>query len=691
MARNEMSAIKWLELNNRLLAINPQTGGWLLLDDLCKEIVSLIESGLTTEEISHQCAGVPFSEIDRLKNLLYIHNLIVTKPSKKQKCSSSCQRKHYPSLAVVKVTMACNFKCTYCYADAGLDQSSYMSSETAHKIVDEYVRMNPDNCVTMLMHGGEPLLNYKLVKDISEYSKQYGDKVKVIIQTNASLINDEIAEYFKANNIIVGISLDGPAPYQNATRCLQNGKGSFDQVLRGVRCLQKHDVSFGALGVMTANVAEHIDEILDFFLANDIYQFSFIPLMKFGRGGDDCSLYVSGEQIFNAYKKIYYRIIENNTHNDKKIQERTLANMALSVFANENTFMCTQTPCGAGRRVLGISNNGDIFTCDDFLGDPEYKIGNVHDGHFDEMLDKSDVVAKAMCRSKDSIKRCKDCIWKVLCGGVCHSVDHYSAKDGELENEICVFNKLMLKFLIEEFDKNPLLPELLNNEIPSSDPRDVFIALDDCKSDDSIDAETFESILKFHDVKRYEKVVLCGVDFSQNLDVIKMLQVLKNNRNHTSILLENSKLDCPEYKKYLDYDIDEIWVKPDVEENAFEVQLNQIKDLIQYRSNQNLSTSVSVLLPIKEDAWTANLEKWIQENLTSEDKILLYEASADSRCVLEKIRGLNLKAFVSVVSYSAETYESCKDLFVFEKQNVFFIDKDTLKGRSDLSLKDVMA
>ena len=119
--------------------------------------------------------------------------------------------------------------------------------------------------------------------------------------------------------------------------------------------------------------------------------------------------------------------------------------------------------------------------------------------------------------------------------------------------------------------------------------------------------------------------------------------------------------------------------------------MNQIKDLIQYRSSQNLSTSVSVLLPIKEDAWTANLEKWIQENLTSEDKILLYEVSADSRCVLEKIRGLNLKAFVSVVSYSAETYESCKDLFVFEKQNVFFIDKDTLKGRSDLSLKDVMA
>ena len=200
-----------------------------------------------------------------------------------------------------------------------------------------------------------------------------------------------------------------------------------------------------------------------------------------------------------------------------------------------------------------------------------------------------------------------------------------------------------------------------------------------------------ENLIKIHNVNHYENVVLCGSNFGQNQDVEKMISALKGRKNHTSILLENSKLDCPEYKKYLDSDIDEIWVKPDVEENAFEVQLNQIKDLIQYRSNQNLSTSVSVLLPINEDLWNANLEKWIQENLTSEDKILLYEASADSRRVLEKIRGLNLKAFVSVVSYSAETYESCKDLFVFEKQNVFFIDKDTLKGRSDLSLKDVMA
>ena len=84
----------------------------------------------------------------------------------------SCEKKEYPVLAVIKATLACNLKCVYCYANAGLDQSAHMSVETAHRIVDEYVRLNPNNCVTMLMHGGEPLINFKLVKDVFEYSKK---------------------------------------------------------------------------------------------------------------------------------------------------------------------------------------------------------------------------------------------------------------------------------------------------------------------------------------------------------------------------------------------------------------------------------------------------------------------------------------------------------------------------------------
>ena len=372
--------IKWLQLkNNRQLAINPKTGGWLLLDDVSKDIVQKIESGIETEAIFNQCDGISLEDIDKLKYLLHTHNLLTSKTDSRQsKCSSTCALKEYPTLAVLKITLACNLKCVYCYSNAGIDQSSHMSTETAHKVVDEYVRLNPGKSITVVLHGGEPLINFKLIKDLVEYSKKYDNKVIISIQTNASMVTDEIAEFIKSNNIQVGVSLDGPAPFQNTARVLQNGKGSLDQTLRGIRILQKHGVLFGVLGVMTSNVAEHIDEVLDFYLANNIYSFSFIPLMKVGRGGNDSSLYVTGEQIFKAYKRIYERVVENNTHNQEKIHERTLADMASSLFANENTFMCSQIPCGAGKNMLGFSNNGDIYICDDFIGDPDMQQAKIY-------------------------------------------------------------------------------------------------------------------------------------------------------------------------------------------------------------------------------------------------------------------------------------------------------------------------
>ena len=689
---NEKSSIQWLSLKNRLMAINPQTGGWLLLDDLCKEIVHEIELGMSSESISEQCGGISVGEIDRLRFLLKSHHLIGSNKTENAACGSSCAKREYPTLAVIKATLACNLKCVYCYANAGVNQSSRMPFETARRIVDEYVRLNPNKSVTMLMHGGEPLLNFGLIKEVVEYSKKYGKKVVVSIQTNAALVNDEIAEYLKENHIEVGVSVDGPALFQNSTRPLQNGKGSFDQVLRGIRCLQKHKVPFGVLCVMTSNVANNIDEILDFYLSNGIYCFSFIPLMKFGRGLNDSSLYVTGEQIFKAYKRIFERIIENNAHNEKKINERVLSNMALSLFANENPFMCTQTPCGAGRRILGFSNNGDVFLCDDFIDDPDFKIGNVNESPIDELLVQSSVVARSLSRSKDNFKRCKNCAWKALCGGVCHAVDYYTGKEGEIENEICVFNKLMLPFLIEAFDENPEIPHLLSEDISAMDARNVCVALDDGKTDDSIDADTFVRILKLHDVRHYEKVILSGKNFAQNQDSLKMIQLLKSRKHHQIVLLENSKLDCSEYKDMMDCGVDEIWVRPDVDAGLFEGCLNRVNRLIQYRNDKRLDTSVALVLPINDELWNSNVVGWIRENLSPEDKVLLYEDfSGSTRAVLEQIRDLKLNVSVSVISSSVETRESCSDLFVFEKTNLFFIDKDTLKGRDDIGIEKILA
>ena len=245
----------------------------------------------------------------------------------------------------------------------------------------------------------------------------------------------------------------------------------------------------------------------------------------------------------------------------------------------------------------------------------------------------------------------------------------------------------MLPFLIEEFEKNPQLPHLLNPQIPQENPRNIFIALDNGNDKDSIDFQTFYSLVDLLDVKRFENVTLCGKNLEQNKDVLEMIDRLDSLKNHSTILLENSKLDCPEYKNYINSKVDEFWIKPDADEKKLATQFEQIKELLLYRTNHNPNLQMSILLPIKDNLWNANLVQWIKDNLTSTDKILLYEdESSDPKTVLEKIRQFNLSAFTLVVSYSKETYETCKDVFMFENQDIFFIDKFTLKGeKTDLS------
>ena len=86
-------------------------------------------------------------------------------------------------------------------------------------------------------------------------------------------------------------------------------------------------------------------------------------------------------------------------------------------------------------------------------------------------------------------------------------------------------------------------------------------------------------------------------------------------------------------------------------------------------------------MPIKESIWNEDLAHWIKDNLNPTDKVLLYEdGHEDSKSVLEKIRKFNLGTFVIVVSYSEETYNQCKGIVMFEKQDIFLIDKSNLKG-----------
>ena len=138
----------------------------------------------------------------------------------------------------------CNMNCVYCFnSRRTAKQSNIMSIETVNHIFNCVIPFYKD--IYFIWHGGEPLLRpISFYKKALKLQKQYarGRHIDNIIQTNGTLINDEWARFFKQNNFLVGVSIDGPKELHDHYRLSPQGEGSWDRVMRGIRCLQKYGV-----------------------------------------------------------------------------------------------------------------------------------------------------------------------------------------------------------------------------------------------------------------------------------------------------------------------------------------------------------------------------------------------------------------------------------------------------------------
>jgi len=158
---------------------------------------------------------------------------------------------------------ACNFKCTYCFADAsdrrsaprqqiaeGASQNiSFEMASAAIENVLEVARKHGRQRIGVKFLGREPLINWKVMRQLLHH---FGDEIQWSTTTNGSLINDEIASDLKRFNVLTVVSLDGPAAVNDAFRLAKSGSGTFSMVERALRLLAEHETPYGVSSVITA-------------------------------------------------------------------------------------------------------------------------------------------------------------------------------------------------------------------------------------------------------------------------------------------------------------------------------------------------------------------------------------------------------------------------------------------------------
>lgn len=449
-------------------------------------------------------------------------------------CSNCHVERTRPHLIVMKVTKQCNLECKYCYESASANKTAKMSYETAYRIVDQLVELNKGELVHILFHGGEPLLCVDTMSAVCSYATEnYGGQVSFGIQTNATLITDEVVALIKKYNIIVGISFDGPAITHNITRCGPNGIPSHERVVRGIEKLNDSEIGYGVATVINRTNYKYAKEIIDFYLEYGIHSFAFLPIFPAGRSRENDDLYLEGEELFECYRAAFEYIVEYNQscfRKEERIRERFLYYLTEQVLCQVRNYKCMNTPCGAGTQLLGADTNGDIYICDDFIGKSEFCLGNVWESSLEKMLAESEVLDQVCNRKVSDNDFCRGCQWQELCGGVCMG-QIYNVKMLGLEApNTCELKKRLIPFLLEQAKKYPDLLDLIGSNLGTGNHwKRKEIEISSCKV---LDVAYVQDILQ-----NYKGIVRIQVE-KEHLEDANVLAKLQNFMAQSSESLE---------------------------------------------------------------------------------------------------------------------------------------------------------
>jgi uncharacterized protein len=180
---------------------------------------------------------------------------------------------------MLQSTPFCNIDCDYCYLP-NRRSTRRMAPELAERVAKSVFESSlMGNKLRILWHAGEPLATpISFYEDVCRRIDKLNNKryeVTHTIQSNGMLITQEWCDFFKTWDVGLGISIDGPAFIHDRRRKSHTQKGTHAQTMRGVSMLRSNDINFGVLAVITQFSLNFPDEIVNFFLANDIRNIGF--------------------------------------------------------------------------------------------------------------------------------------------------------------------------------------------------------------------------------------------------------------------------------------------------------------------------------------------------------------------------------------------------------------------------------
>ncbi|WP_289742477.1 anaerobic sulfatase-maturation protein [Muribaculum intestinale] len=345
---------------------------------------------------------------------------------------------------------SCNLACEYCYylekknlyKDASADRRHVMSDDMLERFIKMYIESQSMPQILFSWHGGETLMRpLSFYKKVIELQKKYGGGLVIdnSIQTNGTLLTDEWCRFFKDNNWLVGVSVDGPQEFHDEYRRNNIGAPSFHKVMRGINLLKKHGVEWNALAVVNDFNADYPLDFYHFFKEIECRYIQFTPIVERIIPHTDGRTLASPMDAHDAplanfsvspaqWGEFLCTIFDEWVKNDVGQYFIQLFDSTLANWAGVQPGVCTMARTCGHAGVMEF--NGDVYSCDHFVF-PEYKLGNIREKTLVEMM-YSDRQQKFGTDKYDSLPgQCRRCKYLFACNGECPKNRFTVTADGE--------------------------------------------------------------------------------------------------------------------------------------------------------------------------------------------------------------------------------------------------------------------
>jgi uncharacterized protein len=339
----------------------------------------------------------------------------------------------------------CNLDCSYCFFLS--KEMLYPGSRfrMADDLLETYIRQlieahahAPE--VAVAWQGGEPtLMGVEFFRRSVELANAYlkpGQRAVYTIQTNATLLDEEWAAFFAENDVLVGVSIDGPRDLHDTYRVDKGGKGSFDKVMRGLGFLRDAGVDWNALTTVHAANSDHGRRIYHFLRDECGARYmQFIPIIE--RISNERS--GQGEQEWSSWRDRPLYLLEGNRVTDRSVSAAQYGRFLVDVFEDwvrrdigevyvqmfdvalanwvgEPPGLCVHSEtCGV---ALALEHTGDLYSCDHFV-EPKFKLGNIKEQHLLELVNSPRQRQFGRDKLETLPQFCLDCDVRFACHGGC--------------------------------------------------------------------------------------------------------------------------------------------------------------------------------------------------------------------------------------------------------------------------------